>query len=130
MIGHRIRAFHSLSLMNKYWLQIENGKKTVEGRIFDGIARHIRAQDIIQFSMNNDPAKNLFCKVTKADKFDTFEEMLRVLGLGKCLPDVKSIEEGVAIYHSFSNYAEREKKFGVVGFSIEHLPDFKIPSKI
>ncbi len=48
--------------------------------------------------------------------------MLSVEGVSACLPNVKSLDDAVAIYKAFPGYAEKEAKFGVLALRLSlHL---------
>ncbi|HPE84826.1 MAG: ASCH domain-containing protein [Chlamydiia bacterium] len=123
-------SLHALSVMRPYWQKIFAGLKTVEGRINDGKAKKIRLHDYIQFNSSDHPSAQLVCQVLAVHYYPTFKEMLINLGVEHCLPGIASLDEGVAIYHSFPGYAEREKISGVVAFSLKHLPDFKLSARL
>ena len=122
----KLQQVHSLNIVSKYWRHIQQGSKTVEGRIYDGVCAKIQSNDFIQFCMNEQPTRSLTCKVLKVHKFKSFESMLKTMGTKNCLPDIESIEEGIKIYRSFPSYATKEKTHGVVAFSIVHLPHPKL----
>ncbi|HUD00913.1 MAG TPA: hypothetical protein VMR37_01165, partial [Rhabdochlamydiaceae bacterium] len=66
-------------------------------------------------------ARHVDVKITFLRTFPTFREMLKKEGLENCLPGMADLEEGVAVYHHFPRYREREKELGVLAIGIECL---------
>lgn len=113
---------HELTLRKIYIHQIQSGKKTIEGRINSGIVLRYRPGDTIRFFYGQDPKDDAICKITKIEKYSSFEAMLRTEGYKKCLADVISIDEAVRIYDAIPGYAERAKKSGVVALHLQLIP--------
>lgn len=109
------------NLQEKYLNLIKKGIKTVEGRINDGKFAEYKKGDIIKFVENKNPQNFILCKILRVHHYKTFEEMLQKEGLGRCLPGVKIIEEGVNIYRSFTGYIERGKLHGVLAFTLSSM---------
>lgn len=107
---------HSIPLKRQYLYLIANGRKTVEGRINTGQFRSIRAGDSIQFFSGE---YKVPCRVTEVKTYKTFEEMLRAVGVEKCLPGVKNLADGVGIYNAIPGYRDKAALHGVLAFSIQ-----------
>jgi ASC-1-like (ASCH) protein len=107
-----------LTLQTVYFEQIKSGKKTVEGRLLTQKYLAIKVNDIIRFESNQ---QFVDVKVTHLNKYSNFKMMLAAEGLQSCLPGIKDINEGVAIYHSFPSYRENEKVYGVIAIGIKLL---------
>lgn len=110
---------HGLTLRKKYIHQIKSGQKTVEGRIDTGAVAKYREGDKVRFFYFQDPHDDVVCKVTKIERFDTFESMLKSCGVSKCLADVTDLETGIQVYNEIPGYAEKAKKFGVLGIHLK-----------
>ncbi len=116
----------------RYFNFIFEGKKTVEGRVAREKYRALRPGDLIQFLTQekfSDPTKgtievdrSLEARIVSLEHFPSFSEMLTFYGLKNCLPGVKSLSEGVSIYHGFPGYEADAKKFGTIGIEIEVEP--------
>jgi ASC-1-like (ASCH) protein len=101
----------------QYFDLIQNGKKTIEGRIATKEILSLKVgENIVFLSEEKEPMK---CVVKSLRVYHSFELMIEKEGIEKVLPGIKTIEEGVALYRSFPNYEEREKMFGVVAIEIE-----------
>ena len=106
------REVKTLSIQRKYEDFINNGRKTVEGRINNGVAKTVRVGDILLLGATR-------VAVLEVNTFTTFEEMLDHHGVGCCVPDVRAMTRAIALYHSFRNYRAKEREYGVVSFVIE-----------
>jgi ASC-1-like (ASCH) protein len=106
-----------LHIQEKYFLLIENGIKTVEGRLFTEEFKNISKKTrIIFFTTEN---KILECQINRISKYPNFKEMLEQEGLKNMLPGVENLSEGVAIYQSFPGYNENEFQLGAISLEIE-----------
>ena len=103
------RRQHWLSMKPHYENMVWWGSKTVEGRIKKGPAARIAVGDEVMLGST----KKLVIEVLT---FADFAEMLRTVGVQRALPDCSSVAEGVAVYHSFANYATDAARYGVVAF--------------
>ncbi|RLF90227.1 isomerase [Thermococci archaeon] len=103
-----------MGLQEEYLRLIKEGKKRIEGRLYDEKRRRIKEGDIIIFE------GKLRAKVKALRIYPSFKEMLKKEGIENVLPGVKNIEEGVQIYRQFYS-EEREKKYGVVAIEVEPI---------
>ncbi|MCD6558910.1 MAG: ASCH domain-containing protein [Palaeococcus sp.] len=103
-----------MGLQEEYLRLIKEGKKRIEGRLYDEKRRRIKEGDIIIFE------GKLRAKVKALRVYSSFKEMLKKEGIENVLPGVKNIEEGVQIYRQFYS-EEREKKYGVVAIEVEPI---------
>ena len=79
---------------------IAAGSKTVEGRLARGQSLHVETGDLLLLGP-------LCVKVTEVSHYSSFRDMLEAIGYEKMVPDVGSLEDAVAVYHSC--LAERKK---------------------
>jgi len=105
-----------MGLQEEYLKLIKEGKKKIEGRLYDEKRRQIKPGDIINFE------GRLKVKVKALRVYSSFREMLEKEGLERVLPNVKSIDEGVQVYRKFYS-EEEEKKYGVVAIEVEPIAD-------
>lgn len=112
-----------MKLKLPHYESVKAGRKTVEGRPGDGSFGKLVAGDIIHFSLDGEPeAPVVPVKITDIRRYASFELMIEAEGKEACLPGLTaSDEEAVALYHSFPNYAQRARDFGVVAIVIERL---------
>merc|ERR1712032_26338 len=94
---------------------IKAGKKRWEGRLHTGAAVGVSMGCSVRFSSTEE---DLEMKVRSVRNYRSFAHMLEDLGVHTCLPGVSTVKEGVAIYHSFPGYADKECKLGVVAMEL------------
>ncbi len=108
---------------------ILNSSKEVEGRVPDlrKPEKHyhlIQPKDIISFRVvdkNTQPIKSIELisfEVSYNRKYNSVKEYLKSEGLKRALPKAKSIEEGIAIYHSLPGYMQRIAQVGIHGIGL------------
>ena len=105
-------------IMKKYFHMIQNGSKTIEGRINNGMFSRLQNGQKIRFKNG---AEFVLCKITKLSSYPSFEELLKTEGVKPCLPDVRSLEEAVGIYNSIRDYPEKAKQHGVIAIHITRV---------
>jgi len=103
-----------MGLKEEYLDLIRDGKKKVEGRLYDEKRRQINPGDAIVFE------GKLKVRVKSIRRYSSFKEMLEREGIERVLPGVHNIEEGVRIYRQFYT-EEEEKNYGVVAIEIEPI---------
>ncbi len=131
LCGSNKKIVCELHVQLRYFNLIFSGVKTVEGRIAHEKYCLLQAGDRIRF-FTKDTTQNpstpvlraLEARVLSSEKFPTFTDMLGYYGLKHCLPGIKTLSEGLAIYHGFPGYEEEAKRLGVIGIEIrpESLP--------
>jgi ASC-1-like (ASCH) protein len=131
-------ATHALTLMEKYFDLIKNGRKSWEGRTFSGTSASINKDDMLLFSINPSSASSpqrlderLLTRVEEMQRYPSFRDMLLDQGVEAFLPlddddvsngkHVLSIDQAVDLYRSFPSYSERERLYGAVAFRIQLL---------
>jgi ASC-1-like (ASCH) protein len=101
------------------WLRlIQNGQKTVEGRLNKGKFADIKVGTVLVISGNsNSNSKKTVAVTTRVCRYASFEEYLSQEGLARTLPGIKSIKDGVDVYRKFYS-AEDERTHGVLAIHI------------
>ena len=100
-----------LPIQRQYEQLIQNGRKDVEGRPNIGIPKDIHAGDTIRFTGGTER------HVVHVLRYQSFWDMVQDVGIARCLPGMAAtIEEAVAIYHSFRNYEAMASFYGVRAF--------------
>ncbi|ANF22368.1 ASCH domain-containing protein [Thermococcus piezophilus] len=103
-----------MGLQEEYLKAIAEGRKKVEGRLYDEKRQGIKPGDTIIFE------NKLMVVVKDIRVYSSFREMLEKEGLENVLPGVDSIEGGVKVYRKF--YSEdKEKKYGVAALEVEPI---------
>jgi ASC-1-like (ASCH) protein len=104
------------------WLSlIENGQKTVEGRLFKGIVEEFRVNDTIRFfNKMNGKEKSVTAKITKLTKYSNFGDLLFNEKLYKVLPGLPNIKCGILVYSKlYKNSTFNEiKQFGTLAIEL------------
>ncbi|CAD5245357.1 ASCH domain-containing protein [Thermococcus camini] len=101
-----------MGLQEEYLKAIAEGRKRIEGRLYDEKRQAIRPGDEIVFE------NKLVCVVKDVRVYSSFREMLEKEGIENVLPGVGSVEEGVKVYRRFYS-DEKEKKYGVAAIEVE-----------
>jgi ASC-1-like (ASCH) protein len=101
-----------MGLQEEYLRAIAEGKKKIEGRLYDEKRQKIKPGDTIIFE------NKLMCVVKDIRVYSSFREMLESEGIENVLPGVKDVEEGLKIYRKFYP-KEKEKKYGVAAIEVE-----------
>jgi len=106
-IGHLDEPWFSL---------MQCGVKTVEGRLNKGGYSILEIGDTIEFTPSESIAKSFTLAIKEIRVYASFQDYLCAEGLGRCLPGVLTVNDGVAIYRKFYSEAD-EVKFGVKAFA-------------
>ncbi|KUH33817.1 isomerase [Thermococcus celericrescens] len=101
-----------MGLQEEYLKAIAEGRKRIEGRLYDEKRQGIRPGDEIVFE------NKLVCVVKDVRVYSSFREMLEKEGLENVLPGVGSVEDGVKVYRRFYS-EEKERKYGVAAIEVE-----------
>lgn len=102
----------ALSIQEPYKSFILAWQKTVEWRLNKGEFANLKIGDILEFEDTGEKMK-----VINLTLYPDFQLMLENEGLKHVLPWVKSIEDGIAVYHQFYTPAQ-EAEFGVLAIQI------------
>lgn len=118
----RSSKMHTCTLKKIYLDQILSGKKTVEGRINSGMFLRIKEGDSIKFFCgSNNYYTKVICKVTKIEKFASFEAMLNQVGYQNCLPECYSLYQAANEYSKIPHYTDKARQNGVLALHIEKV---------
>lgn len=102
-----------------YFTFMQQGKKTIEGRVKKGYYRLVKPGDHI-IIYNEEETKKLEVLVKRVTTYKSFREMLENEPFHQVLPDAKNISDGINIYRRFYT-PKQERQFGVVAIEIEKL---------
>jgi ASC-1-like (ASCH) protein len=112
---------YTKNVSEPWFTYIEEGKKTIEGRLSKGDFAEMKVGDHITFTNEEKGDKRSYTiMITEIKPYPTFETYLKESGLENCLPGVNSIEEGVAIYHQYYS-VEEELQYGVRAIHMKKL---------
>lgn len=108
------RQEHTKSVQEPWFSLIKSGAKTIEGRLNKGDFDIMRAGDIVTWTCKSQSVKT---QIKAIYYYKTFATYLKARTLKACLPGVKTILEGVKIYHGFYS-REDERKYGICAIEL------------
>lgn len=117
--NHSDERMKECTLKPEYIEYIQNGQKTVEGRINSGMFKNFKGGEHVRFFNAADPLNDVVCEITGVATYADFESMLTAEGLKNCLPRALDIPAGVKVYHQIPGYEERAKQHGVVALRLK-----------
>jgi len=113
-----VTKLHSMNIEEEFLRLMIDGKKKVEGRLYDEKRRQIRAGDYLRFIAQS--GLEAYFLVTDVKVYPGFMEMLESEGLHNVLPKARSLANGIRVYRRF--YREREElEYGVCAIHIVPL---------
>lgn len=105
-----------------YFTYVQNGQKSVEGRLCTGLYAHVKHGDHIRV-LSVDESASVQVEITAVRQYPSFKDMLQREVLHAVLPNVHTVDDGVAIYRQFYT-EEQERESGVVALEFRLLDDF------
>lgn len=102
-----------------YFSFLKNGQKTIEGRLRKGKYARIQPGDEIEV-FNKDETDKINVVVKRVTNYPTIRAMLTAEAFIKILPDVTTVDQGIAVYRKFYP-PEDEHQFGVVAIEVEKV---------
>lgn len=108
-----------MNLDTIYFDYIKSGKKLYETRVYDKKRREIKLLEEVTFIDRSDNSRSFRAIITELSYFKNFKDAIQEVGVKKVLPNAKSLEEGVKMYHQFPSgeggtFKEAAKKYGVL----------------
>jgi len=105
------------------------GQKTIEARLAKGKFLNFKPGDLVRLRedvyqdgviIRSTPDSGL-SEITQVKRFDTFREMLEMVGVSSVLPRAKSIDDAIAEIRKFYS-PEEEDRYGVLAiyFKMRH----------
>jgi len=115
------RPLHRMHLDPEAYAAVEDGKKTIELRLYDEKRRRIQAGDILRFESTADELDVLYARVEGMRFFASFDELYAALPLTAC--GYTAEEAKTASPRDMDRYysPEEQKRWGVVGIEISLL---------
>ena len=112
------RPLHRMRLDPAPFSAMEDGRKTIELRLYDEKRRRIQVGDVIRFESTEDDTDVLYAQVTGMRFFASFDELYKSLPLTACgyTPE----EAKIASPRDMDKYysPEAQKTWGVVGIEL------------
>lgn len=115
----KVDNMKSCTLKERYIKQIVKGFKTKEARMANPMFQKWKVGDEIRFFSKRNPSMYVIVEILGKNYYRTIREMLENEGVENLLDNVTNINHAVRIYLSLPNYAEMEKKYGVLAFEFE-----------
>ena len=100
-----------------YYSFLKHGQKTIEGRIKKKWYRDLKPGDHI-IVHNKQGTDSFETVVQDVRTYSSIREMLEKEQIKKLLPDIETVEQGIAVYRRFYT-EEQEKEFGVVAIEVK-----------
>ena len=106
----------SFNVSDPWFSLIQAGTKSVEGRLAKSRFAEIQPGEIIRWTNEEQKTKSgkpqlreVMTKVSAVVYYPDFEKYLSTERLKNCLPGVRTIKDGIAVYHKFYPKEERQK---------------------
>ena len=106
----------SFNVSEPWFSLIQAGTKSVEGRLAKSRFAEIQPGEIIRWTNEEQKTKSgkpqlreVMTRVNAVVYYPDFEKYLATERLKNCLPGVRTIKDGVAVYHKFYPKEERQK---------------------
>jgi len=96
--------------LNSPWYElVRDGIKTYEGRCNWKTTKEYKIGDTLEISHHVDKTHPTYCvKIIDILHFKDFEEALQTLGLENTLPTIKTIDDGISIYHQYHKQSTQD----------------------
>lgn len=108
---------HQMKLAAAPFAAIEDGRKTIELRLWDEKRQRIAVGDEIVFSLAGDTEQTLVRRVVALHRFDSFEALYAALPLDRC---GYGVGEASSPRDMERYYAPEDiRRYGVVGIELE-----------
>ena len=96
-----------LHLQDQYFKAVQDGTKTIEGRLAKEKYRSLKAGEKITFIA--DSGETLMKTIEAIHIFPTFKDAFRVLKYQDAVPGIDNMENAVKVYESFYPMEEQQK---------------------
>ena len=120
MPGLEFKPDYVKSVSEPWFTLIALGIKKVEGRLDKGSFSQMEAGNIVEWTNADFGTRQVITRIIRKTKYASFREYLTAECLTNCLPGIKSLDMGVAVYHKYYDPAE-EAANGVVAIELEVL---------
>ena len=110
---NKLMNTHRMKLSEPWYTYVKEGKKNIEGRIYDAKRKLLKIGDKIIFTDENND-NEIEKEIIHLKIFENFDSAIRYAKLKNILPGINTYKEGVKLYNSIPGYAEGSKEFGVI----------------
>jgi ASC-1-like (ASCH) protein len=106
-----------IDVQSRWFLELRSGDKTVEGKRDSKTWSGMKVDDLINFRCEG---QYLLLRIVDLRRYKTLKRYLTIEGLGRTLPGVLTLEEGIALYHEF--WTEEEiKRDGILAIEVDFI---------
>ena len=109
--------FHKMGLSDPWFDYVKNGKKIVEGRIYDDSRKKYKINDMLMIISKK--GEIIRKKITGLLRFKTFEEGMKIIDYKLLIPNANNIEEALNVYYNIPGYKDRQYNNGVLFIFLE-----------
>ena|SRR3989338_7942986 len=95
--------------------EVKNGIKIIETRAGTIKYGHIEVEDTLTFTCGKE---RIVKKVVRKFHWASIDAMVKEIDFRKIMPSVNSIDEMKKKYASYTNYEDKIKKHGLLGFEL------------
>jgi len=114
----KVMPTYTENVSEPWFSLISLGLKTVEGRRNKGRFKDMRVGETIEWVNDDFKRRTVMTEIIGKNEYSTFEEYLLAERLDRCLPGIKTIEDGRAVYYKYFT-KEDEQEFGVVAILLK-----------
>jgi len=104
---------HRMKLSEPWYTYVKDGKKNIEGRIYDNKRKLLKVGDKVIFTDGNSD-NEIEKEIINLKIFENFNRAIRYAKLKNILPGINTYKGGLELYNSIPGYEEGSKKFGVI----------------
>ena len=97
---------HEMKLKKIWFDYINNGEKTIEGRLYDDKRKLLKVGDTIKFINGEDSFTK---KITKLETFDSFDDAVTEENYKKLIPNANNRDEALTVYTDIYDSIIKEK---------------------
>lgn len=112
---------HSMNLTMPWYYHVQTGIKTIEIRVNDPKRQEWEQGDQLLVSLATDTSQRFRAQIIERQEWTSFREAINGVGLINALPNVRTLDEAIAVYESIPGYPEKAKVYGVVSFRLQIL---------
>jgi len=120
MIEKKVMPTYTEHLSEPWFSLISLGLKTVEGRKNKGKFKDMRIGETIEWVNEDFNKRTVLTEIIGKREYMKFDEFLSAEGLDRCLPGIKTIDDGLSVYYKYFT-KEDEDRYGVVAIELRVL---------
>ena len=114
----KVKRIHTMHIDEKYFWDLIEGRKVIEGRLYDEKRRKICERDHIRMVSSNKLEAYFIVKGIRV--YSSFKDLLMREGISNVLPGIQNLEEGIKVYRKFYR-KEKEKLYGACALELEPI---------